>query len=310
MPAVIHAYDAQAHQQQPLSVRKNMVIDIHAHPVIYGAICQDKETVAFRKQNFGLYKSSPTPMEQIFRVLDHAGVDKTVLLAEDYSSTMGNPIVSNQEVRSLVDLAPERFIGFASVDPRNQSAADQLQYAFQELGLSGLKLNLSHLQLRPDDERLKPLYQLCQEQGKPILFHAGMSWEPDSPSKYSRPIFFEDVAVDYPDLRFCLAHLGWPWIDETVMLMLKYRHVYTDTATVYMGSPKEYYRQVFLENMDPGWLQNSLFQKVIYGSNYPRFRQERVKAGLEALPIRSDVKRAVLGENAQIFLGWREDRYD
>ena len=39
MPAVIHAYDAQAHQQQPLSVRKNMVIDIHAHPVIYGAIC-------------------------------------------------------------------------------------------------------------------------------------------------------------------------------------------------------------------------------------------------------------------------------
>ena len=66
-----------------------MVIDIHAHPVIYGAICQDKETVAFRKQNFGLYKSSPTPMEQIFRVLDHAGVDKTVLLAEDYSSTMG-----------------------------------------------------------------------------------------------------------------------------------------------------------------------------------------------------------------------------
>lgn len=111
MPAVIHAYDAQAHEQQPLSVRKNMVIDIHAHPVIYGAICQDKETVAFRKQNFGLYKSSPTPMEQIFRVLDHAGVDKTVLLAEDYSSTMGKPIVSNQEVRSLVDLAPERFIG-------------------------------------------------------------------------------------------------------------------------------------------------------------------------------------------------------
>lgn len=310
MSVMIHAHAARAREQQCRSCGKGMVIDIHAHPVIYGAICQDKATVAFRKQNFGLYKSNPTPMEQIFRVLDHARVDKTVLLAEDYSSVMGRPIVSNEEVRSLVELAPERFIGFASVDPRNQSAADELQYAFQVLDLSGLKLNLSHLQLRPDDERLKPLYQLCQELGKPIMFHAGMSWEPDSPSKYSRPIFFEDVAVEYPNLRFCLAHLGWPWIDETVMLALKYRHVYTDTATVYMGSPKDYYRQVFLDNMDPGWLQNNLFQKVMYGSNYPRFRQERVKAGLESLPVREDVKRAVLGENAQVFLGWREDRYD
>ncbi len=287
-----------------------MVIDIHAHPVIYGAICQDKERVAFRKQSFGLYKSNPTPMELIFQVLDHAKVDKTVLLAEDYSGEMGQPIVTNQEVKRLVDLAPERFIGFASVDPRNQDAASQLRQAFEEMELSGLKLNLSHLRMRPDDERLKPLYALCQSAGKPVIFHAGMSWEPNSPSKYSRPILFEDVAVEYPELRFCLAHLGWPWVEETVMMALKYRHVYTDTATVYMGSPKDYYRQIFLDNMDPGWLQNSLFQKVMYGSNYPRFRQERVKAGLEALPIRDDVKRAVLGENAQVFLGWKEDRYD
>ena len=41
----------------------------------------------------------------------------------------------------------------------------RLLFVSLELGLSGLKLNLSHLQLRPDDERLKPLYQLCQEPG-------------------------------------------------------------------------------------------------------------------------------------------------
>lgn len=191
-------------------------------------------------------------MEHIFRVLDHARVDKTVLLAEDYSSEMGQPIVTNQEVKHLVDLAPERFIGFASVDPRNQDGADQLQQAFEELGLSGLKLNLSHLRMKADNERLKPLYALRQSAGKPIMFHAGMSWEPDSPAKYSRPILFEDVAVEYPTLRFCLAHLGWPWVEETAMMALKYWYVYTDTATTFMGSPKDYYRQIFLNNMAPG----------------------------------------------------------
>ena len=287
-----------------------MIIDIHAHPVIYGAICADRGRVAFRQQNFGLYKSGPTPMDHIFNVLDHAGVDRTVLLAEDYSFDMKEPIVTNEEIRSLVDLAPDRFIGFASVDPRNAGAADSLRYAFGTLGLSGLKLNLSHLHMYPTDERLKELYRICEEAGKPVMFHAGMSWEPDSPSRWSRPILFEDVAVDYPELRFCLAHLGWPWIDETMMMVLKYRHVYTDTATVFMGSPKDYYRQVFMDGMDRGWFENSLSRKIMYGSNYPRFRQERVKDGLLALPVRDDVKKAVLGENAQVFLGWKEDRYD
>ena len=137
-----------------------------------------------------------------------------------------------------------------------------------------------------------------------------MSWEPESPSSYSRPVLFEDVAVEFPDLRFCLAHLGWPWVEETVMMVLKYKNVFTDTATAFLGSPSDYYRQIFLRNMDPGWLQNNIFSKVMYGSNYPRFRQERIRKGLESLPIREDVKRAILGENAEVFLGWKEGRYD
>lgn len=37
-------------------------------------------------------------------VMDHAGVDKAVLLAEDYSAEMGQPIITNEEVKQLVDL--------------------------------------------------------------------------------------------------------------------------------------------------------------------------------------------------------------
>ena len=287
-----------------------MVIDIHAHPVLYEAIADDPERTAFRKENFGLYKSSVTPMEHIFRVIDHAGIDRTVLLGEDFSCSQKAPLVSNEEIRRLVDLAPDRFIGFAGIDPRREDAAEKLFYAFDTLGLSGLKLNLSVLHMMPDDERLRPVLSLCETMGKPVLFHAGMSWEPDAPSYYSRPVLFEKVAVEYPELRFCLAHLGWPWVEETVMLVLKYRNVFTDTATVFMGSPGDYYRQIFMDNMDPGWLQNNLFNKILFGSNYPRFRQERVRKGLEALPIRPDVLKKILGENAEAFLGWKEIRYD
>ena len=280
-----------------------MIIDIHLHPVMFGAICQDQARVNFRKQHFGLYKSSPVPMEQVLAVMDHAGVDKSVLLAEDFSADMGQPLVSNQEIYTLIDIAPDRFIGFASVDPRQTDAVNKLQYAFKELNLSGLKLNLSHLQMMPSDSRLGEILAMCQEYEKPVTFHSGFSWEPNSPSKYGRPILYEDIAINYPNLRFCLAHLGWPWVDETMMMVLKYPNVYTDTATVYMDSPINYYDQIFMKNMAPGWLQNNLADKIMYGSNHPRFRQVRVREGLESLPLRQDVKQKIMGENAIRFLG-------
>ena len=76
-----------------------MIIDVHVHPVLFGPICTDSDRVNFRKKAFGLYKSSPVPMEQVMAVMDHAGVDRAVILAEDYSASMGQPIVSNEEVK-------------------------------------------------------------------------------------------------------------------------------------------------------------------------------------------------------------------
>ena len=54
---------------------------MHVHPILFGPICEDKKKVEFRKQEFGLYKSSPIPMSQVMAVMDHAGVNKAVLLA-------------------------------------------------------------------------------------------------------------------------------------------------------------------------------------------------------------------------------------
>ena len=216
---------------------------------------------------------------------------------------MGRPIVSNEEMEKIVASCPERFIGFASIDPRDPKAKEKLTYAFETQKLSGLKLNLSRLHMYADDPLLAPLYEVCEEHNKPIMFHAGYSWEPDTPSKYSEPILFEDVAVNYPNLRFCLAHMGWPWWEETIMMLMKYPNVYADTSMVYMDSPRNYYSHLFSVNMNLNWLQNCFQDKVMFGSNNPRFRHVRSLDGILNLPLREDVKKAILGENAIRFLG-------
>ncbi|MBR0138807.1 MAG: amidohydrolase [Firmicutes bacterium] len=283
-----------------------MVIDIHAHPVLFDVINPDDETLSFRKKQLGVYKSGRVPLDFALRLMDDAGIDRTVILGEDYSADSPRPLVSNDEIKKILDAAPSRFTGFAGADPRKKDAKDELQRAFDELSLSGLYLNLSRLRMFPDDERLVPLLSLCQEKNKPVIFNAGYSWIPESPAKYSEPVRFEDVACAFPGLRICLSHLGWPWHMETVMMLMKYPNVYTDTSLVFMGTPTAWYSQIFTKEMDVDWLQNSFAGKVMFGSDLPRWRQVRAMKGIKDLPLRKDVLERILGQNAEEFLGWRE----
>jgi hypothetical protein len=280
-----------------------MVIDVHTHPCFYDVICKDQERVQMRRDQYGLYKSNPMPMEHMITVMDHAGIDKTVLLPLDLTTVNGVEVISNEEVKQIVEMYPDRFIGFASTDPARDDALDHLKHAFKDLKLSGLKLNLSRLEMMPYDRRLDDIYKLCQRYNKPIMFHAGLSMEPNAPTKYSRPIEFEAVALRYPDVKFCLAHLGWPWVDETLMMILKYPNVYTDTSLLYMDSPEAFYDQIFLKNMGPMWIDRNFNNKVMFGSNHPRFRPVRLKNGIESLSMHQKTKERILGLNAMTFLG-------
>jgi uncharacterized protein len=280
-----------------------MIIDVHTHPIFYKDICEDLEKLEFRKEQFGIFKQSPYPIETAITEMDYMNIDKLVLLPEDISTQYGEQIVSNEEIKTLVDLAPDRFIGFASVDPRRKDAVEVLDYAFKDLGLKGLKLHPSKQQFYPYEEFLHPIYEVCLKYNKPIMFHAGMSWEPNAPAKYSNPIHFEEVAIKYPELRICLAHFGWPWIHETVMLLLKYPNVYTDTSLLHMDNAKDFFEQVFTKNMGPLWIERNLKNQVMFGTNSPRFRAKRLMPALEKLNLRKTTMEKVLGGNAVRFLG-------
>ncbi|WP_010277910.1 amidohydrolase family protein [Paenibacillus senegalensis] len=283
-----------------------MIIDVHSHPIFYKAISNDADALKFRKEQFAVFKQSPYPIETAIYEMDYMNIDKTVLLPLDITTRHKGHIVSNEEVRQIVDLAPDRFIGFASVDPHRPDGVEVLDYAFKELGLSGLKLHPSKQHFYPQDDMLSPIYEKCIEYNKPIMFHAGMTWEPDAPAKYSQPVHFEEVAIAYPQLRMCLAHFGWPWMHETIMLLLKYPNVYTDTSLLHMDNAKDFYEQIFTKNMGPLWIERNLNKKVMFGTNAPRFRAKRLLPALRELPFRPSTLNNIFAGNAMRFIGLEE----
>ncbi len=279
-----------------------MVIDVHVHPGFYDLICEDSQRVNERKKAMGWDLMSPIPLELVIRQMDYAGIDKYVLLAQDLTTVTGDAVISNEEIDRIVHLHPDRFVGFASVDPHRNDAIEVLEKAFRDMGMQGLKLHPSKQQFYPADPKLYPIYEKCIEYNKPVIFHAGMSWEPNTLLKYANPVNFEEVAIEFPDLRLCLAHFGFPWVLETASLILKYENVYADTSMLYMDSPDDFFDQIFTKIMGISWVDNNLNNKVLFGSNSPRFRPRRIKQGLDSLSLRPKTKAKILGENAMKFL--------
>ena len=281
---------------------KPMVIDIHAHPFFMEQVCDTDEKLERARNITGLYKTNKISLLQMENKLSCAEIDKVALHPLDLASVMGFELVSNEEMKRIAELRPDRFIGFASVDPGDPGAAEKLEYAFKGLKLSGLKLHPSRQRFFPDDPKMEPLYRICEKYNKPVMFHSGMSVQPGTLGKYSHPLHFEEVALNHPKLRFCLAHFGWPWVQDVCMLLLKYPNVFTDTALIYFGSAYEMYKQLMTVCMGEKWVDRGLRHQVMYGSDDPGLEQIRMCNALRNMNFSESTTELILGENARRFL--------
>jgi hypothetical protein len=250
-----------------------------------------------------LMRSNAQPLETFLLELDAAGLDRAVVLPIDTSTTKGCRIYSNEQISELCRMS-ERFIGFASVDPHSPGAGEDLDHAIRNLGLRGLKLSPSSQEFYPNDARLVyPLYERAQALGIPVIFHAGMTWAPGVKAKYGQPIFLEDVACDFPDLKIVIAHFAWPWVLEAAMLALKYPNVYIDTSCLYFDNPTGFLAYVMTHQLPLTLTENSLRGKIVFGSNYPRVEIRKMARAVRGLGLSQRCLDLIFGQNARTLLG-------
>ena len=79
--------------------------------------------------------------EEILAEMDVGGIDKNVLTPLDLTTTAGGWLATNEQIAGIVADQPDRFIGFASVDPNREDAPNVLERAFTELGARGVALH-------------------------------------------------------------------------------------------------------------------------------------------------------------------------
>ena len=66
----------------------------------------------------------------------------------------------------------------------------------------------------------------------------------------------------FPSLRVLVAGLGWPFVDETVLLLAKHKNVYAEVSVI-TGRPLRFY-QVISEAY-----RYQIMDKLLFGSGWP-----------------------------------------
>ena len=307
-----------------------MIIDIHCHlrwenlpsrewydtQVKMGMIGSGKDEASVRERLKQLWDPSG---DLLVKDMDEAGINISVLEIIDYGLAAGcGPAQSLEEVHQVYANAakrhPGRLMVFAGIDPRRGSAVPFLEKAVREWNMKGLKLHPG-FEFYPNDLKCFFLYAKCQELGIPVMIHTGPDVIPYQ-GKYGMPIYLDEVANDFPDLKIIMAHAGSCYWQEAAFIAQNKENLYVDLAmwqpTVLRNPVANFYRPL------RAMIDTAGRSKVMFGSDWPALRMIRrlphaawVKAIKEPPP---EVKEAgiefteeeingVLGDNAAKVLG-------
>jgi len=93
------------------------------------------------------------------------------------------------------------------------------------------------------------------------VFHVGITpFGSQCRLSYANPILVDDVAVNFPNLRIMLTHLGTLWSNEAFMVVEKNKNVYIDTAA-YLYEIEELLTKNLIKRIGS--------HKIIFGTDYP-----------------------------------------
>ncbi|QCI64444.1 amidohydrolase family protein [Phreatobacter stygius] len=262
-----------------------MIIDAWGqHPTLRHA--QDPIFDSLRRWTKAPLPTEALPVATTVAALDAGGIDH-MLISAWYAPR--NVMISNDEVAAFAAASGGRLIGVGSVDiSRPMTAIAEIRRCITELGFKAIRVLPWLWEVPPTDRRFYPVYAACAELGVPFCTQIGHTG-PLMPSEVGRPIYLDQVALDFPELTIVGGHIGYPWTDEAIAVATKHDNVFIDTSAYAVGR----YPAALV-----AYLKSNGRTKVLFGSNYPMILPGKALDGLDALGLDDQTRALFLGGNA------------
>jgi predicted TIM-barrel fold metal-dependent hydrolase len=201
--------------------------------------------------------------DQFVKLMDELGISQTFVPSFkmwSYKSKAPLLSVETSDIRQLMEQTGGRVGGLFGIDiSRGMDAVRELEIAVKEWGFAGAHVHSYGWGIPLNHRDLYPFYAKCVELDVPVVMQSGHSAE-HMPSEMGRPLYIDDVALYFPELRIVASHTGWPWVQELIALAWKHPNLYIGAGA---HAPRYWDAALvqFLNSRGQG--------KVLWGTDFP-----------------------------------------
>ncbi len=254
-------------------------MDAHCH-VYPPAIAA--RAVAGTDRFYDLHSVYDGTVEDLLEKGTAAGVDHFVVQSVATSPKQVQSI--NEFIARTVEAADGRLTGLGTMHPDSPDLVADFRH-IRELGLKGVKLHPDIQQFKIDDYRCLKIYELCEQEGMPILLHTG-----DSRYDYSNPNRLLPVMEIYTGLTVVGAHLaGWSVWEEACDKLGQLPNLYMDCSSCFAFMSRERAAEI---------IRHFGTDRVLFGTDYPMWSVEQELEILLSLGFSEEQYRRMLWDNA------------
>jgi predicted TIM-barrel fold metal-dependent hydrolase len=276
---------------------KTLITDchVHIHPleIVKPAAL---ELIRRNRPHFAQIEECCKSPKAFLKYLDAAGVDRAALINYLAPDVIGFTSEVNQFIADYTKEDPQRLISCGGLHPRHSHNIMADVEQILRLKIRMIKIHPPHQLLFPNDylrgvKELEIIYRAAEANGIPLMFHTGTSIFPGARNTYGDPIYVDDVAVDFPNMKILLAHGGRPlWMHTAFFLLRRHANVFLDIS----GIPPK-----VLLNYFPRL--EEIAHKTLFGTDWPGPGVPDIKTNLDdfrALPLREETQREILSRTA------------
>ncbi|TFF85036.1 MAG: amidohydrolase [Promethearchaeota archaeon] len=282
-----------------------MIIDFHMHPFCKEVDFGNLEKIADvmwgegtkkRKAMFPFLKtvSEKISITNYISLMDKFKIEKAIIVSMNIESSYGIILVSNEDIRNFMEMYPDRFIGFAGIDPPAIDVLEQLEYAIESLDLKGVKIVPPVQKFDVSNDKYNEIWEKIEEYGIPLWIHTGHQLSTKgSIAKFGHPMLIDELALKHEDLKIIMGHMGTPWFWDAYSVVLRHPNVYIDISAhpeLYQYFPWDAYNKYNIDD------------KVLFASDHPLMHWNQIIPAAKDLPISEAFKQNILYNNAQKFL--------
>lgn len=234
-------------------------------------------------------------LDEIVQDLNRHKVKLAVITGRDCETTyQAKP--NNASVIDFVNKYPEKFIGFAGVDPhKGMNGIRELNSMINEHGLKGAAIDPYLAQIYVHDAKYYPIYAKCCELDIPIVITTGpATLVPKAVIDHVAPRYIDFVARDFPELKIVISHGCYPWVNEVITVVQRNKNVYMELSEYEFSPLSEAYIQA---------VNTMISDKVLYASAHPFVDFKTAIKNYEGLPFAEGVREKVMYKNAAQLLG-------